>query len=161
MRAMLRLFAYAVIAFAVFTGAAWAVAHWQSGLVAALEPAAAARAYMAGLLKQDELESYHQAMRRCIEGKQEATNALLVGRLSLGEAADEFRRLEDHLNEAVPGRRREIGDRLMVGDDDASVYKNVLDWAEHSPSRTQERTARLDEIRTEVYAALHPPDQGL
>jgi hypothetical protein len=160
-RAARSLLVCALAALGLFAGVAWAVARWQGGLRAALDPVDAGRAWTTALHDQDELEFRHQALWQCMQGKTEVTEALLDGRLSLPEAADKFRQLEQELNEADPGRRQDIADGLTVGDDDASVYRNVLQWALQAPTGPPERAARLDAIRAEVDAVLRRPPKGL
>jgi hypothetical protein len=155
MGAMVRLFLCAVACVAVFVGAACGVTWLGGGAFADLDLAGAGRALMAEIYKQDALNIRDNAMRRCVLGKEAVIEDLFADRLSVREAAYEFRRLEGEFIQAVEGDRELLDAAKIVGDDDVSVYMNVQTWAAHAAGQNPARAARLVQIEAEVDALLH------
>src|SRR5262245_54458862 len=90
------------------------------------------------------IEARSAAARRCAAGKEEVIAELAAGRLSLGEAAERFGRLEAQREELPEGRGR--------------LYDDVLVWVANSPvvpaGQREELLARLQ--RERAAAARRP-----
>jgi hypothetical protein len=96
------------------------------------------------------LEKRDAAVRRRLAGKAEVTAEVVAGRVSLAEAIDRFRRLQDDGQDEAPGTPSR-----RAGDDD-EIAQNVLRWASwwlcRDPSRQAEVMARLEKELAEWQA---------
>ena len=144
------------LAAAVLLVAAWGCARFASGLLSDVDLAGAGHLLMAEIHRGDDLGARNEALNHCLTDKQEVVNGLLAGRLSLREAADEFRRIDDEVRVAV----NEGSDDGAAGSDEA-VYGNLLAWARRTASGDARLTARYVRLEAEVYDVLqHRALQG-
>ena len=127
-----------------------------SGLLSDVDLAGAGHLLMAEIHRGDDLGARNEALNHCLTDKQEVVNGLLAGRLSLREAADEFRRIGDEAKVAA----NDGSDDAPAGSDEA-VYGNILAWARHTASCDARLTAGFARLEAEVYGVLHRrPLQG-
>ncbi len=97
---------------------------------------------------------------RCSEEKARVTELLLAGKLTLPQAIEEFRRLNEHLEEVCPASTH-----FPNFHSDEALLESVLSWATSLAAFRPDQTAVLHRLEQErqqffpkhgpVHAALH------
>jgi hypothetical protein len=97
------------------------------------------------LQRREALESRDARLWRCREAKARVTAELLAGRLSLAEAAEAFREVNETLQDADDA----WVDPYRFADNEEAVCRTVIAWARHDtgcdPARRAAVVGRLEE----------------
>jgi hypothetical protein len=99
------------------------------------------------------LDGRREMARRCLEGKQQACDELIAGRLTLAEAADRFERLDALLDDG----QDELAGAFTGVRGRAEAAASVIHWVSTSrhvaPARRAEVLARLQRERARLTGA--------
>ncbi len=151
MRFIARVSLCALACTGLIVAAAWGYGRCRGAAVGDLDLAGAGRWLMAEVHKQAELKNRSEAMMHRLTDKQAVIDELFKGGLTLREAGDAFRRVDEEA-------REEQGDAAesttFTGE---SEYRNVLTWARCAASAESNGPARLAQLQGEMDALLHRP----
>jgi len=156
MRALARLLVFMLALAALLVGGGWALARWQTGFVADLDLPGASHSLLIQIHTGDVLAAQDEPVRERLRDKSEIVAALLDGRLSLREAGDEFRRLNE---EKAAAGGQDAGSTAPMSED--AVYENLLAWVNAAAAADPHARPRAAEIRAEAASLLRRPLQGL
>ena len=131
MRSAARVSLCALACTGLIVAAAWGLRPWQ-GVAGELDLAGSGRWLMAEVHREAELKDRSEAMVRRLMDKQAVIDELFKGGLTLREAGEAFRRLDEEA-------RQEKAAATAAATDEAS-YRNVLAW--RAARRPTNRTAR-------------------
>ena len=96
---LLRLPLFALVCVALLAGFAVAFASWWGEAGGAWDVLGLGRRLVFEGRRQQELEAHDRAVVACLHGKYRVTEEVLAGRLTVEEAVEHFRRLEDARDE--------------------------------------------------------------
>ena len=117
MRSAVRVSLCALACSALIVAAAWGLCRWQ-GVAGELDLAGSGRWLMSEVHKEGELKDRSEAMLHRLMDKQAVIDELFKGGLTLREAGEAFRRLDEEARQEEPD---------ATGSDEAP-YRNVLSW---------------------------------
>ena len=100
---------------------------------------------MAEVHREAELKDRSEAMVRRLVDKQAVIDELFKGGLTLREAGEAFRRLDEEARQEKAAATEEAS------------YRNVLAWARCAASDESNGQARLAQLQREMNALLHRP----
>ena len=159
MRAVARVSLCALACTGLIVAAAWGFGGWQIGTADDLDLAGAGRRLMAEVRKEADLTVRNQASVRRLAGKQQVVDELLTGGLTLQEAGDAFRRLNDETSEAGAGAADATVGAGAAASNEA-LYCNVLVWADCTAAQEPNRAGRVAQLHAELHDLLHEPLHG-
>lgn len=159
MRIVARLLLCAFAGFALICGLVWGLGQVRGGVFRDLDLAGAGRLLTAELRKQDDLDVRNEAALRCMQGKGVVTTALLAGKLSLSEAAEAFRQLDEECGEPLVGPEPQVDERAAASE--GADYENVMLWAEAAAQRNPDQAPRLAQLQAEWLNQPHHPADRL
>jgi transposase-like protein len=102
------------------------------------------------------LDRRDERLRGCREAKERITAEVLAGRLSLAEAAEAFRAV----NETLQGGDDAWVDPYRYADDEEAVCRTVITWARHRTTDDPERQAAVVARLEEELQQLHQAGAG-
>ncbi len=128
----------------LIVAAAWGLCRWQS-VAGELDLAGSGRWLMAEVHREAELKDRSEAMVRRLVDKQAVIDELFKGGLTLREAGEAFRRLDEEARQEKAAATEEAS------------YRNVLAWARGAASDESNGQSRLAQLQREMNALLHRP----
>ena len=149
MRSVMRISLCALACSALIVAAAWGLGRWQ-GVAGELDLAGSGRWLMAEVHKEAELNNRGEIIMHRLMGKEAVIDQLFQGSLTLREAGDAFRRLDEEA-------RQDEDDAAATTVTDEAPYRNVLIWARCAASAESNGQARLAQLQREMDALLRRP----